>query len=212
MALRAYLIAAWLVLAIYTGLVISEHGLNLLPIFFADMAKFGWPGQFNLDFMILLTISALWTAWRNGAAPDFLSEMLVGALEASQMADGVTPDLLARAFEHLAHFGSDTEVWVALATFNRRAGQPQDALQCLEHARASLAFPLPHPSAYAAVRAQPSRIDEERGHTLVALRHFREAYAAFLGVLEHKPDDSPGWPELLNLAPETLAWRARASR
>ena len=69
MALRAYLIAAWLVLAIYTGLVISDHGLNLLPIFFADMAKFGWPGQFNLDFMILLTISALWTAWRNGISP-----------------------------------------------------------------------------------------------------------------------------------------------
>jgi hypothetical protein len=69
MALRTYLIAAWLVLVIYTGLVISDHGLNLLPIFFADMAKLGWPGQFNLDFMILLTLSALWTAWRNGFSP-----------------------------------------------------------------------------------------------------------------------------------------------
>jgi len=69
MALRTYLIAAWLALVIYTGLVISDHGLNLLPIFFADMAKLGWPGQFNLDFMILLTLSALWTAWRNGFSP-----------------------------------------------------------------------------------------------------------------------------------------------
>ena len=163
-----------------------------------EYALLGRPAEAAAQYREGLALG--WTAWRNGAAPDFLSEMLVGALEAGQMAEGVTPDLLARAFEHLAHFGSDTEVWVALATFNRRSGQPQDALRCLEHARASLAFPLPHPSAYAAVRAQPSRIDEERGHTLVALRHFREAYAAFLGVLEHKPDDSPGWPELLNLA------------
>ncbi|NBU84977.1 MAG: hypothetical protein EBS21_10420 [Sphingomonadaceae bacterium] len=77
MALRAYLISAWLVLAIYTGLVISDHGLNLLPIFFADMAKFGWPGQFNLDFMILLTLSALWTAWRNGFSPAGLGLAIV---------------------------------------------------------------------------------------------------------------------------------------
>jgi len=69
MALRAFLIAAWLVLLTYTGLVISNHGMNLLPIFFGDMAEMGWPGQFNLDFMIFLALSALWTAWRNGFSP-----------------------------------------------------------------------------------------------------------------------------------------------
>jgi hypothetical protein len=29
------------------------------------MAKLGWPGQFNLDFMFLLSLSGLWVAWRN---------------------------------------------------------------------------------------------------------------------------------------------------
>ena len=25
----------------------------------------GWPGQFNLDFLSLLTLSGLWVAWRH---------------------------------------------------------------------------------------------------------------------------------------------------
>jgi hypothetical protein len=29
------------------------------------MAAMGWPGQFNLDFMSLLTLSGLWVAWRH---------------------------------------------------------------------------------------------------------------------------------------------------
>ena len=29
------------------------------------MAAMGWPGQFNLDFTSLLTLSALWVAWRH---------------------------------------------------------------------------------------------------------------------------------------------------
>lgn len=62
---RVFLIAAWVVLVGYTIDVISNHGINLIPIFFGDMAKMAWPGQFNLDFMIFLTLSALWTAWRN---------------------------------------------------------------------------------------------------------------------------------------------------
>lgn len=65
MAFRIFLILSWVILAGYTGVVISEHGLNLLPVFFGDMQAMGWPGQFNLDFMIFLALSALWTAWRN---------------------------------------------------------------------------------------------------------------------------------------------------
>ena len=63
---RTLLIILWLALAAYTAVVISRHGLGLLPIFFGDMAKLGWPGQFNLDFLCFLILSALWTAWRNG--------------------------------------------------------------------------------------------------------------------------------------------------
>jgi hypothetical protein len=65
-AFQLLLIALWLVLVTYTGVVIARHGLDLLPIFFGDMAKLAWPGQFNLDFLCFLVLSALWTAWRNG--------------------------------------------------------------------------------------------------------------------------------------------------
>jgi hypothetical protein len=65
MALRVYLILCWILLLAYTASVVGDHGLNLLPIFFGDIARMGWPGQFNLDFMLMLSLSALWTAWRN---------------------------------------------------------------------------------------------------------------------------------------------------
>ena len=63
-AFRVLLIVLCLTIAIYTGVVIANHGLNLLPIFFGDMATMAWPGQFNLDFMCMLVLSALWVSWR----------------------------------------------------------------------------------------------------------------------------------------------------
>lgn len=59
--LTAFLIA----LIVYTVRVISTDGINLLEVFFGDIAKMGWPGQFNFDFLGFLMVSALWTAWRN---------------------------------------------------------------------------------------------------------------------------------------------------
>jgi hypothetical protein len=71
--LRLLLATLWLVLAAYTAMVVAQEGLNLLPIFFGDIAKVAWPGQFNLDFLCFLTLSALWTAWRNNfSAPGLL--------------------------------------------------------------------------------------------------------------------------------------------
>ena len=60
-----FLALLWLALAIYTGVTISNHGLGLLPIFFGDIATMAWPGQFNFDFLLMLVLSASWTAWRN---------------------------------------------------------------------------------------------------------------------------------------------------
>ena len=54
-----------IVLVVYTGIVIANHGANLVPIFFGDMAAMAWPGQFNLDFMGFLILSALWVGWRH---------------------------------------------------------------------------------------------------------------------------------------------------
>jgi hypothetical protein len=65
LVLRIFLIVYLAVLAVYTAIVIGNHGWILLPVFFGDMAAMGWPGQFNLDFMGFLALSALWTAWRN---------------------------------------------------------------------------------------------------------------------------------------------------
>jgi len=48
-----------------TGVVAFHHGLNLIPIFFGDMASLTWPGQFNADFMCFLILSGLWLAWRH---------------------------------------------------------------------------------------------------------------------------------------------------
>jgi hypothetical protein len=69
MVLRIFLGSAWLLLLGYTSLVIGSHGMGLMPIFFGDMAAMGWPGQFNLDFMLMLCLSALWTAWRSRFSP-----------------------------------------------------------------------------------------------------------------------------------------------
>ena len=62
---RIYLAAIWLVIFVYTAVVIANHGTDLFPVFFGDIARLGWPGQFNLDFMFLLSLSALWVAWRH---------------------------------------------------------------------------------------------------------------------------------------------------
>lgn len=62
---RLLLAAAWVTLATYTGWVIGLHGVNLLPVFFGDIGRLIWPGQFNLDFLCFLILSALWTMWRN---------------------------------------------------------------------------------------------------------------------------------------------------
>ena len=65
LVLRLVLAAHLAVLTVYSLIVMANHGWNLFPAFFGDMAAMGWPGQFNLDFMGFLILSALWTAWRN---------------------------------------------------------------------------------------------------------------------------------------------------
>ena len=64
--LRIFLVIHLAVLTGYTLVVIQSHGMNLMPVFLGDMAAMAWPGQFNLDFLGFLILSALWTAWRNG--------------------------------------------------------------------------------------------------------------------------------------------------
>jgi len=64
-AFRAFLVAMFLGISVYTALVVAEYGLTLFSVFFGDLMKLNWPGQFNLDFACMLAFSGLWTAWRN---------------------------------------------------------------------------------------------------------------------------------------------------
>ncbi len=66
---RALLAAMWTAVVIYTGVTIAHHGSNLLPVFFGDIGQFSWPGQFDLDFMCLLALSAVWVGWRHRFSP-----------------------------------------------------------------------------------------------------------------------------------------------
>lgn len=62
---RIFLAIIFLTIIGYTAVVINTHGLGLLPVFFGDIAKLAWPGQFNLDFMCFLALSAVWVSWRH---------------------------------------------------------------------------------------------------------------------------------------------------
>lgn len=64
-AFRVLLVAIVAIVGAYTGVVIANHGPNLFPAFFGDMAEMGWAGQFNLDFTCMLMLSGLWVAWRH---------------------------------------------------------------------------------------------------------------------------------------------------
>ncbi len=62
---RLFLATCLVVIVGYTAVTISNHGWDLMPIFFGDMAEMAWPGQFNLDFFTMLLLSGLWVGWRN---------------------------------------------------------------------------------------------------------------------------------------------------
>ena len=62
-AFRFLMAVFFIAIAAYTAVTIANHGWNLVPIFFGDMATMAWPGQFN--FMCFLLLSALWVSWRH---------------------------------------------------------------------------------------------------------------------------------------------------
>lgn len=62
---RVYLIVVLACLAASTLVVGINHGWNLLPVFFSNIAEMNWSGQFNLDFMTFLGLSGIWVTWRH---------------------------------------------------------------------------------------------------------------------------------------------------
>ncbi len=110
---RALLSAIFLVVVAYTLVVIANHGLGLLPIFFGDIAEMRWPGQFNLDFFGFLILSGLWLAWRNDFSPAGL------ALGVGGLFLGVP---FLTAYLLWASFACDGDVRVLLLGERRAAG------------------------------------------------------------------------------------------
>jgi hypothetical protein len=76
---RTMLIVLCAVLAVYTAIVIANHGMGLFAVFFADIGVMAWPGQFNLDFSMMLLLSATWVAWRHQFSLGGLALALVAA-------------------------------------------------------------------------------------------------------------------------------------
>jgi hypothetical protein len=75
---RVLLFTLFTVVVGYTVFVVAEHGFGLFPIFFGDIAKMGWPGQFNVDFSSFLVLSGFWLAWRNQFSPAGLALGILG--------------------------------------------------------------------------------------------------------------------------------------
>jgi hypothetical protein len=80
---RAYLAAMALTIFLYTVVVIANHGWDLLSVFFGDIGEIAWPGQFNLDFMFMLTLSATWVAWRHQYSAGGLALAFLAAIGGS---------------------------------------------------------------------------------------------------------------------------------
>ena len=69
-ALRILLVAVFLAIAVYTVPVVAEYGLfSLFGEFFGAIGRGNWQGQFNVDFLCFLFLSAAWTIWRNRFTP-----------------------------------------------------------------------------------------------------------------------------------------------
>jgi hypothetical protein len=66
---RLLLVAIIAIVGIYTAYVVSEHGMDFLSPFYGDIAKMGWPGQFNMDFHAFLILCSLWLMWRHHFSP-----------------------------------------------------------------------------------------------------------------------------------------------
>lgn len=77
-AFRIFLVCIFTAIVVYTVVVIANHGMGLFAVFFGDMAKMAWPGQFNLDFMGFLMLSGLWLAWRHHFSPPGLALGVLG--------------------------------------------------------------------------------------------------------------------------------------
>lgn len=66
---RTWLAFMLIAISAYTAVTVQQYGWNLFTPFFSEMLTYSWFGQFNLDFMFMLSLSALWVSWRHRFSP-----------------------------------------------------------------------------------------------------------------------------------------------
>lgn len=66
--IRLLCVVIFVSLSVYTAPILVAEP-NLFPAFFGAISGGGWQGQFNLDFVFMLTLSGLYVAWRHRFTP-----------------------------------------------------------------------------------------------------------------------------------------------
>ncbi len=62
---RTLNISFLIIMVVYTIIAISNDGFDLVTPFVSNIIAMNWSGQFNVDFMMYLILSAIWVAWRH---------------------------------------------------------------------------------------------------------------------------------------------------
>ena len=66
---RMFLGTFLLAISTYSAVIVAQYGWNVFSPFFGAIYAMTWLGQFNLDFLGFLILSATWVAWRNEFTP-----------------------------------------------------------------------------------------------------------------------------------------------
>lgn len=61
---KLLLISQTIILLAYSFSAYQTEGGNLFDVFIANIIALNWSGQFNLDFLCYLVLSAIWIMWR----------------------------------------------------------------------------------------------------------------------------------------------------
>lgn len=92
-----------------------NHGWNLFPVFFGDIAAMTWAGQFNADFLGFLLLSGLWLSWRHHFSLAGLALGVAGVLGGMMLLAPYLVDASVKA---------NGDIRVVLLGPDRAAGRP----------------------------------------------------------------------------------------
>jgi magnesium-transporting ATPase (P-type) len=81
---KTLLILQTITVLVYTLFTFRNEGVNLFQVFFYNITAVNWNGQFNIDFLSYLMLSASWIMWRNKFSSNSIflgiSAMVIGII------------------------------------------------------------------------------------------------------------------------------------